>query len=67
MVQKPEEVLIRSAQLHGEMSEPDHEVGDLQDIIRIMAGKLTLEQLNEVLEEHQLEQEEFVSLALEEA
>lgn len=64
MIQHPEEVLIRSAELHGQLSEPDHEVGDLQDIVRLMAGRLTLEELNEVLKEHQLNQGEFVDAAL---
>lgn len=29
------EVYIKAAQNHGEDSEPDHEVGDLQDLLRL--------------------------------
>lgn len=35
------EILIDGAQQHGEDSEPDHEVGDLQDFLRAMWGMLT--------------------------
>ena len=36
--------IMSAADRHGEQSEPEHEVGDLQDAIRLMWGKLTYEQ-----------------------
>jgi hypothetical protein len=36
---------LDAAQQHGEDSEPDHEVGDLQDLLRTMWSLLTPEQL----------------------
>lgn len=41
---EPLEVLIEAAKQHGEDSEPDHEVGDLQDFLRAMWELLTPEQ-----------------------
>lgn len=38
------EVYIEAAQRHGEDSEPDHEVGDLQDLLRAAWGLLSEEQ-----------------------
>jgi hypothetical protein len=38
------EFYIKSAQQHGEGSEPDHEVGDLQDFLRVMWRLLTPDQ-----------------------
>lgn len=35
---------LDAAQQHGEDSEPDHEVGDLQDLLRTMWSLLTPEQ-----------------------
>ena len=37
----PIERLIASAQRHGDMGDPDHEVGDLQDLLRPMWDLLT--------------------------
>jgi hypothetical protein len=37
-------VLVRGAEQHGEDSEPDHEVGDLQELLILMWGLLTPEQ-----------------------
>lgn len=53
-------VLLLSAQHHGNISEPDHEVGDLQDIVRLMAGHLTEDQMKQVFEAHRTAQPEFV-------
>jgi hypothetical protein len=36
VVNEPVELVLISAQTHGEESEPDHEVGDLQDALRLM-------------------------------
>ena len=41
---EPLETLIEAAKQHGEDSEPDHEVGDLQDFLRAMWELLTPEQ-----------------------
>lgn len=41
---EPLEPLIEGAKRHGEDSEPDHEVGDLQDFLRAMWELLTAEQ-----------------------
>lgn len=41
---EPLEDLIDAAKQHGEDSEPDHEVGDLQDLLRAMWELLTPEQ-----------------------
>ena len=38
------EFYIEAAQQHGEDSEPDHEVGDLQDFLRAMWAVLSVEQ-----------------------
>jgi hypothetical protein len=38
------ERLLDAATHHGRDSEPDHEVGDLQDYLRAMWGLLTLDQ-----------------------
>lgn len=38
------DALIEAAQHHGEDSDPDHEVGDLQDHLRAMWSILTAEQ-----------------------
>jgi len=59
--------LLLSAQHHGDLSEPDHEVGDLQDIVRLMAAHLTEDQMRQVFEEHRKNQTEFVDSALMEA
>lgn len=37
--------LFAAAKLHGEISDPDHEVGDLQDALSIILPMLTSEQL----------------------
>lgn len=50
-----EEKLIEAAKQHGLNSEPDHEVGDLQKIIRECFGVMTNQQMNEVLEELDME------------
>lgn len=58
------EHLIRAAQQHGEDSEPDHEVGDLQDLLRSVwqlltpgqrAAALRSQQVSDVLEGAMLE------------
>ncbi len=38
------EDVIAAAERHGQDSEPDHEVGDLQDCLRAAAGLFTEEQ-----------------------
>jgi hypothetical protein len=40
--------LLDAAQRHGEESDPDHEVGDLQDILRDLWPKLSLRARREV-------------------
>lgn len=44
--------LLQAAQNHGAEEELDHEVGDLQGIVRSCWAKLTLAQQQEVFEEH---------------
>lgn len=46
------EELIRAAQEHGAQSEPDHEVGDLQDILRSCWRAMTVEQRRAVFREY---------------
>lgn len=46
-------VLLDAAENHGKESEPDHEVGDLQDILRVCWAKLTVAQQREVMSEMQ--------------
>jgi len=43
------DVLIAAAQLHGLESKPDHEVGDLQDILRVVWEIMNDEQRLEAL------------------
>lgn len=38
------EQVLDAAQRHGEQSEPDHEVGDLQEIVRALWAMLSPEQ-----------------------
>lgn len=38
------ETYLTAAQVHGENSHPDHEVGDLQELLRFTWSKLTPEQ-----------------------
>ena len=43
------ERLIEAARRHGEDSEPDHEVGDLQDVLRAAWAELTPDQRRRVI------------------
>ena len=43
------EALIEAAKTHGEYSEPDHEVGDLQDYLRAAFSLLTPEQVGQLV------------------
>lgn len=43
------EALIKAAETHGECSEPDHEVGDLQDYLRAAFSLLNPEQVRQLL------------------
>jgi hypothetical protein len=47
------EELMAAARAHGEGSEPDHEVGDLQGVLRSCWKRLTAEQQREVYAEHE--------------
>jgi hypothetical protein len=47
------EVLLDAAERHGEQSEPEHEAGDLQAIVRSCWALLTPEQRAQVLAEHE--------------
>ena len=40
--------VLESARRHGAASEPDHEVGDLQDVLRIVWSTLSADQRREV-------------------
>ena len=40
--------LLKGAEAHGRDSEPDHEVGDLQDILRTCFGYMTGQQIMDV-------------------
>ena len=46
------DALLIAANKHGMESDPDHEVGDLQDILRSCWKRLTSEQKKEVYREH---------------
>ena len=48
---EPVEILIEAAEQHGQDSEPDHEVGDLQTYLRAAWKVLTPEQKLEVLQD----------------
>lgn len=48
----PLDELLDAATAHGEASAPDHEVGDLQDILRTCWALLTPEQRTTVYNEH---------------
>lgn len=48
---EPVELLIEAAEQHGQDSEPDHEVGDLQTYLRAAWKVLTPEQKLEVLQD----------------
>ena len=50
---EPLERLIDAARRHGELSEPDHEIGDLQAILRACWQRLTPAQAREIFDEHQ--------------
>ena len=43
------ERVLNAAQQHGENDEPDHEVGDLQDVLRAAWSLMTLEQRNQLM------------------
>lgn len=45
------ERIIDAAQKHGEQSEPDHEVGDLQDVLRKCWEEMTVAQRQAVFAE----------------
>ncbi|HVV87823.1 MAG TPA: hypothetical protein VHE35_32510 [Kofleriaceae bacterium] len=45
----PVEIAIEDAARHGRESEPDHEVGDLQYLVRLLAGRLTTTQLEDAM------------------
>jgi hypothetical protein len=47
------EKLLEAAAAHGKRSEPDHEVGDLQDILRSCWQLLTSEQQRKAYEKHE--------------
>lgn len=47
------ERLIDAARAHGEQSDPDHEVGDLQGILRDCWAVMTPEQRKEVYDLHE--------------
>jgi hypothetical protein len=47
------EKLLAGAAAHAEASDPDHEVGDLQDILRSCWKRLTAEQQREVYDENE--------------
>lgn len=50
------ELIIRACEMHGSISEPDHEVGDLQDALRVAFNHMTPEQQAAVVTE--LEEDE---------
>lgn len=51
--------LLIAASRHGAKSDPDHEVGDLQDILRSCWNKLTSEQQASVFAEHKQKVEDW--------
>jgi hypothetical protein len=44
------EALLAAAQAHGEQSEPDHEVGDLQEILRACWAAMTPRARRQILD-----------------
>lgn len=51
--------LIASASAHGEQSDPDHEVGDLLDILRAVWPKLTAKAQRDIFEQFKDRVEEW--------
>jgi hypothetical protein len=45
------ERIVRAARIHGQESDPEHEVGDLQDALRLAFKYLPEDQQEQVLEE----------------
>lgn len=54
------EKIINAAQRHGEESEPDHEVGDLQDALRISIEQMFPDQVERLEKEWKEDHEEWV-------
>lgn len=50
------ELILEAARLHGENSESEHEVGDLQDAIRLIWGILSVEQKRKVMNDRALQE-----------
>lgn len=55
------EALFLAARTHGQCSEPDHEVGDLQDVLRTCWLKMSTDQRAAVYKEHAHLIEEWLS------
>lgn len=53
-------LLIDAARAHGEQSEPDHEIGDLQEILLSCWEVMTPEQRSRVYKEHADKVEDWV-------
>lgn len=47
------QLLIDAAEAHGQDSEPDHEVGDLQDVVRSCFEEMSPEQARRVFYKHE--------------
>lgn len=46
------DIILEAARRHGEQSEPDHEVGDLQDALRICWKLMTPTQREQMAHDH---------------
>lgn len=44
-------IVLGYAEMHGAEDDPDHEVGDLQDVVRALAGRLSPGDRQAVLDE----------------
>lgn len=56
----PLERLLEGARQHGLQSEPDHEIGDLQDVLRFCWTLLTPEQRQQVVAEFKERVDEWI-------
>lgn len=53
------EQVLQSARAHGDASEPDHEIGDLQDALRLVFDRLSRTQRRLVLSRMEREIEDW--------
>jgi len=50
------QAILDAAQTHGSESEPDHEVGDLQDALQAAWDLMSNEQRDQLMEQHEIKE-----------